>query len=304
MNQNELKTVDFYVRFYNGMGPQKIELPEDIELTLIYETEEGENKYIGIGKHIDDAEYNCHQLGVIQFGEYDLFIFDKSYLNDENVVLVDFDEFNKKWSEIFKKFYFQEMFIDFDTSYACGYKQEIIRIGKFIKFNNDSGDNFIKLACVGFKSYNANIIDDSMSIIDVNPYELMKFLSENIHCVIKRDETIVVKYNERIEYIKNKFENYKDEPNDEIFHQGQIITNGKCIGIFDKYLRGSDGKIDSFCYYDIETIREQSFVSGNDINDWNLGDKSTCFSVYNFMEENNLYYDPYIGKIEEHKNDD
>ena len=304
MNQNELKTVDFYVRFYNGMGPQKIELPEDIELTLVYETEEGENKYIGIGKHIDDAEYNYHQLGIIQFGEYDLFIFDKSYLNDENVVLVDFDEFNKKWSEIFKKFYFQEIFIDFDTSYACGYKQEIIRIGKFIKFNNDSGDNFIKLACVGFKSYNANIVDDSMSIIDVDPYELMKFLSENIHYVIKRDETIVVKYNERLEYIKNKFENYQDEPNDEIFHQGQIITNRKCIGIFDKYLRNSDGKIDSFCYYDIETIDKQSFVYRNDINDWNLGDKSTCFSVCNFMEENNLYYDPYIGKIKKHKNDD
>ena len=304
MNQNELKTVDFYVRFYNGMGPQKIELPEDIELTLVYETEEGENKYIGIGKHIDDAEYNYHQLGIIQFGEYDLFIFDKSYLNDENVVLVDFDKFNKKWSEIFKKFYFQEIFIDFDTSYACGYKQEIIRIGKFIKFNNDSEDNFIKVAFVGFKSYNANIVDDSMSIIDVDPYELMKFLSENIHYVIKRDETIVVKYNERLEYIKNKFENYQDEPNDEIFHQGQIITNGKCTGIFDKYLRGSDSKIDSFCYYDIETIHEQSFVSGNDINDWNLGDKSTCFSVYNFMEENKLYYDPYIGKIEKHKNDD
>ena len=129
MNQNELKTVDFYVKFYNGMGPQKIELPKDIELTLVYETEEGENKYIGIGKHIDDAEYNYHQLGIIQFGEYDLFIFDKSYLDDENVVLVDFDEFNKKWSEIFKKFYFQETFMDFDTSYACGYKQEIIRIG-------------------------------------------------------------------------------------------------------------------------------------------------------------------------------
>ena len=95
MDQNELKTVDFYVRFYNGMGLQKIELPKDIELTLVYETEENENKYIGIGKHIDDAEYNYHQLGVIQFGEYDLFIFDKSYLNDENVVLVDFDEFNK-----------------------------------------------------------------------------------------------------------------------------------------------------------------------------------------------------------------
>ena len=61
------------------MGPQKIELPEDIELTLVYETEEGENKYIGIGKHIDDAEYNYRQLGIIQFGEYDLFIFDKSY---------------------------------------------------------------------------------------------------------------------------------------------------------------------------------------------------------------------------------
>ena len=304
MNQNELKTADFYVRFYNGMGPQKIELPEDIELTLVYETVEGENKYIGIGKHIDDAEYNYHQLGVIQFGEYDLFIFDKSYLDDENVVLVDFDKFNKKWSEIFKKFYFEEIFIDFDTSYACGYKQEIIRIGKFIKFNNDSGDNFIKLACVGFKSYNANIVDDSMSIIDVDPYELMKFLSENIHYVIKRDETIVVKYNERLEYIKNKFENYQDEPNDEIFHQGQIITNGKHTGIFDKYLRSSDGKIDSFCYYDIETIHKQSFVYGNDINDWNLGDKSTCFSVYNFMEENDLYYDPYIGKIKKHKNDD
>lgn len=305
MNQNELKTVDFHVRFYNGMCPQKIELPEDIELTLVYETEEGENKYIGIGKHIDDAEYDYHQLGVIRFGEYDLFIFDKSYLNDENVVLVDFDEFNKKWSEIFKKFYFQEMFIDFDTSYACGYKQEIIRIGKFIKFNNDSEDNFIKVACVGFKSYNANIVDDSMSIINVDPYELMNCPSKNIHCVIKRDETIDIKYNKRLEYIKNKFEDYKDEPNDEIFHQGQIITNGKHTGIFDKYLRSeSDGKLESFCYYDIEMIHKQSFVSVNDINDWNLGDKSTCFSVYNFMEENKLYYDPYIGKIEKHKNDD
>ena len=36
MDQNELKTVDFYVRFYNGMGLQKIELPEDIELILVY----------------------------------------------------------------------------------------------------------------------------------------------------------------------------------------------------------------------------------------------------------------------------
>ena len=63
MVQNELKTVDFYVKFYNGMGPQKIEFPKDIELTLVYETEENENKYIGIGKHIDDAEYK-KQLGV------------------------------------------------------------------------------------------------------------------------------------------------------------------------------------------------------------------------------------------------
>ena len=233
-----------------------------------------------------------------------MFIFDKSYLNDENVVLVDFDEFNKKWSEIFKKFYFQEIFIDFDTSYACGYKQEIIRIGKFIKFNNDSENNFIKLACVGFKSYNANIVDDSMSIINVNPYELMNCPSKNIHCVIKKDETIVVKYNERLEYIKSKFEDYQDELNDEIFHQGQIITNGKCVGIFDKYLRSSDGKIESFCYYDIEMIRRQSFVYGNDMNDWNLGDKSTCFSIYNFMEENNLYYDPYIRKIEKYKKEE
>lgn len=304
MNQNELKTVDFYVKFYDGMNLQKIELPEDIELTLVYETEDGENKYIGIGKHIDDTEYNYHQLGVIQFGEYDLFIFDKSYLDDDNVVLVDFDEFNKKWSEIFKKFYFKEMFIDFDTSYACGYKQEFTRIGKFIKFNNDSGDNFIKVAFVGFKSYNAKIADDSMSIINVDPYELMNCPSKNIHCVIKRDDTIEIKYNKRLEYIKNKFENYQDEPNDEKFHQGQIITNGKYIGIFDKYLRSSDGKIDSFCYYDIEMIHEQSFVSVNDINDWNVGDKSTCFSVYNFMEENDFYYDPCIGKIKKHKNED
>lgn len=304
MDQNELKIVDFYVRFYNGMGPQKIELPKDIELTLVYETEESENKYIGIGKHIDDAEYNYHQLGVIQFGEYDLFIFDKSYLDDENVVLVDFDEFNKKWSEIFKKFYFQETFEDFDSSYACGYKQEIIRIGKFIKFNNDSEDNFIKLACVGFKSYNANIVDDSMSIINVDPYELMNSPSKNIHCVIKREETIEIKYNKRLEYIKSKFEDYQDEPNDEKFHQGQIITNYNCVGIFDKYLRSSDGKIDSFCYYDIKTIDKQSFVSVNDINDWKIGNEYTCYDVYEFMEENDLYYDPYIGKIKKHKNDD
>ena len=28
------------------------------------------------------------------------------------------------------------------------------------------------------------------------------------------------------------------------------------------------------------------------------------FSVYNFIEENNLYYDLYIGKIEKYKNED
>lgn len=168
---------------------------------------------------------------------------------------------------------------------------------KFIKFNNDSEDNFIKVAFVGFKSYNAKIVDDSMSIINVDPYELMNCPSKNIHCVIKKDEIIEIKYNKRLEYIKSKFEDYQDELNDEFFHQGQIITNCNCVGIFDKYLRSSDGKIDSFCYYDIETIHEQSFVFGNDINDWKIGNESTCYDVYEFMEENNLYYDPYIGKI-------
>lgn len=167
-------------------------------------------------------------------------------------------------------------------------------------------DEIIKVACLGFKSpEHIDVSDDSMSIVNIDPFSFMNYPSEKIHCITSPDETIKIKYLKRLKDLENKFETYEEEPNDGQFHHGQIITDGKTVGIFDKYSRSVlDGKINSFFYYNIKTIDKQSVVSGNNVNDWRLGGIADCYAVFDFLAENDIYYNPHTGKLEDCKNDD